>query len=39
VAKYGPLWLMYPRDDFRAELSGRVATSRFIWQVHAIKVI
>jgi len=38
VAKYGPLWLMYPRDDFPAELSGRVAASRFIWQVNAIKV-
>lgn len=39
VAKYGPLWLMYPRDDFLTELSGRVAASRFIWQVNAIKVI
>ena len=39
VAKYGPLWLMYPRDDFPTELSGRVAASRFIWQVTAIKVM
>lgn len=38
VAKYGPLWLMYPRDDFPAELSGRLAASRFIWQVNGIKV-
>ncbi len=39
VAKYGPLWLMYPRDQFPAELGGRLAASRFIWQVRAIKVI
>jgi hypothetical protein len=39
VAKYGPLWLMYPRDQFPTELGGRVATTRFIWQVYAIKVI
>lgn len=39
VAKYGPLWLMYPRDDFPTDLSGRVAASRFIWQVNAIRVI
>lgn len=39
VAKYGPLWLMYPRDQFPNELGGRLAASRFIWQVQAIKVI
>ena len=39
VAKYGPLWLMYPRDQFPTELSGRVATTRFIWQVYTLKVI
>ena len=39
ASTYGPLWLMYPRDDFLTELSGRVAASRFIWQVNAIKVI
>jgi hypothetical protein len=39
VAKYGPLWLMYPRDQFPTELGSRLAASRFIWQVQAIKVI
>lgn len=39
VAKYGPLWLMYPRDQFPFELGSRLAASRFIWQVQAIKVI
>jgi hypothetical protein len=39
VAKYGPLWLMYPRDQFPTELGSRLAASRFIWQVRAVKVL
>jgi hypothetical protein len=35
---YGPLWLMYPRDQYPEELTGPLASARFIWQVKAIEV-
>lgn len=38
VATHGPLWLIYPRDQFADELGSRLALSRFIWQVYRIDV-
>ncbi|HET7862786.1 MAG TPA: oxidoreductase [Burkholderiaceae bacterium] len=38
ASTYGPLWLMYPRDEFPDELSGPVAGTKYIWQVRAIEV-
>ncbi len=38
ASTYGPLWLMYPRDDFPDELTGPVAGTKYIWQVRAIEV-
>lgn len=38
ASTYGPLWLMYPRDDYPDELSGPVAGTKYIWQVRAIEV-
>ena len=35
---YGPLWLMYPRDQFPEELSGPMAGAKYIWQVKSIEV-
>jgi hypothetical protein len=35
---YGPLWLMYPRDRYPDQLTGPMATARYIWQVRAIEV-
>lgn len=37
-SNYGPLWLMYPRDDHVEALSGPVASTRYIWQVVAVEV-
>jgi hypothetical protein len=38
ASTYGPLWLMYPRDQYPDELSGPVAATKYIWQVQAIEV-
>lgn len=38
TSTYGPLWLMYPRDEFPDELTGPVAGAKYIWQVRAIEV-
>lgn len=38
ASTYGPLWLMYPRDEFPDELSGPVAGTKYIWQVRAIEI-
>lgn len=36
--RWGPLWVMYPRDSYPDALSGPVAESRFVWQVNKIEV-
>jgi hypothetical protein len=38
ASTYGPLWLMYPRDEFPDELTGPLAGTKYIWQVRAIEV-
>lgn len=37
--RFGPLWLIYPRDQVGAELEGPAAQARFIWQVRGIEVL
>lgn len=39
VDTFGPTWLVYPRDQFPAELGGPVTTAKFIWQVWQITVL
>lgn len=36
--RWGPLWIIYPRDQNPAELKGPIAESRFVWQVDRIEV-
>jgi len=36
--RWGPLWTIYPRDQYPAELRRPIAESRFIWQVDRIEV-
>ena len=36
--RWGPLWTIYPRDEYPEALTGPVAESRFIWQVKKIEV-
>ena len=35
--RWGPLWTIYPRDQYPVALSGPMAESRFIWQVDRIE--
>ena len=35
---FGPLWVIYPRDQFPDELDGPMAQAKFIWQVRSIEV-
>ena len=35
--RWGPLWAIYPRDQYPAALRGPIAESRFIWQVDRIE--
>ena len=35
--RWGPLWTIYPRDQYPADLRGPIAESRFIWQVDRIE--
>jgi len=35
--RWGPLWTIYPRDQNPVALKGRIAESRFIWQVNRIE--
>ena len=37
--RFGPLWLVYPRDQFASELEGPMAQAKFIWQVRSIEVL
>jgi hypothetical protein len=36
---FGPLWLIYPRDEYPNELNGPVAQAKFIWQVRSLEVL
>jgi len=36
--RWGPLWTIYPRDQYSAALRRPIAESRFIWQVDRIEV-
>ena len=36
--RWGPLWTIYPRDQYPVALKGPIAESRFIWQVNRIEV-
>ena len=38
TSRWGPLWTIYPRDQYPQALTGPVAESRFIWQVTKIEV-
>lgn len=35
--RWGPLWTMYPRDQYPQELRGPIPESRFVWQVNRIE--
>ena len=35
--RWGPLWTIYPRDQYPAALRGPIAESRFIWQIDRIE--
>ena len=37
-ARFGPLWVIYPRDQFRSELDGSIGGGKFIWQLRRIVV-
>ena len=37
VRDKGPLWIVYPRDDF-PELDNRLIRSRWVWQVKELMV-
>ena len=36
--RWGPLWVIYPRDQYPDELKGPAADSRFVWQINEIQV-
>lgn len=36
--RWGPLWTIYPRDQYPEALSGPIAESRSLWQVNRIEV-
>ena len=38
VSNFGPLFLIYPRDTYPAELTGSVADAKFVWQIKALIV-
>ncbi len=38
VSDFGPLFLIYPRDAFPAELAGAEGDSKFVWQIKALIV-
>jgi hypothetical protein len=38
ISDFGPLFLIYPRDAFPAELSGPAAESKFVWQIKSLIV-
>lgn len=36
ISNFGPLFLIYPRDAYPAELTGSVADAKFVWQIKAL---
>jgi hypothetical protein len=36
ASDFGPLFLIYPRDTYPAQLSGAVADAKFVWQIDAL---
>ena len=36
LANYGPLWIVYPRDQFPNELKNVMTDAKFAWQVNHI---
>ncbi|HMC46714.1 MAG TPA: oxidoreductase, partial [Caballeronia sp.] len=38
VSKFGPLFLIYPRDAYPSELSGSAAEAKFVWQIKGMVV-
>jgi hypothetical protein len=38
ISDFGPLFLIYPRDTFPAELTGSAANSKFVWQIKSLIV-
>jgi hypothetical protein len=38
VSKFGPLFLIYPRDAYPSELSGSAADAKFVWQIKGMAV-
>ena len=36
--RWGPLWVIYPRDQYPDDLKGPAADSRFVWQITEIRV-
>ncbi|MBP0591563.1 molybdopterin-dependent oxidoreductase [Paraburkholderia sp. LEh10] len=38
VSDFGPLFLIYPRDQFPGELAGASADAKFVWQIKALIV-
>ncbi|MEI5997419.1 molybdopterin-dependent oxidoreductase [Paraburkholderia bengalensis] len=38
VSDFGPLFLIYPRDQFPGELAGASSDAKFVWQIKALIV-
>jgi hypothetical protein len=38
ISDFGPLFLIYPRDAYPAELSGPATDSKFVWQIKSLIV-
>ncbi|MFC0691165.1 molybdopterin-dependent oxidoreductase [Paraburkholderia humisilvae] len=38
ISDFGPLFLIYPRDAYPAELTGATADAKFVWQIKALIV-
>lgn len=38
VSDFGPLFLIYPRDEFPADLANAAADAKFVWQIKALIV-
>jgi hypothetical protein len=36
TSDFGPLFLVYPRDTYPAQLSGAAADAKFVWQIDAL---
>jgi hypothetical protein len=36
IRDFGPLFLVYPRDSYPAQLTGAAADAKFVWQIDAL---